>query len=401
VKNWLLDIWEFDAWIIKFFLLLVFAFNLGLPQGCTRVAIEDFKKTGSVENRFQEELKLRQFIMRKVDLAEQKIAAGNHYSPYDYFQDLADYHAKRKELKVSDGFCPEIDRLMSISQLSINRGPFKERDIEIAREKYKSFIDPGRIPREEIQKDLKSLGWRGILFWLLWLYLKTMPLILILYFIWMRDERRAIGDYGSFRFPKPGKFLLLLVGYPFVFGYRVIRWWIVTSREAVAEAELRRSNRLFAYISEKDLEKIKRFAKSNLSFSQWRGQLRELGFKPRHSLASALLVTLMFMFFIRPLEAGTRQVKDHVTNLALEQIVSSQNLPRMSIVDAGKNHLEKSRWSWEKSGDDLAVDSWKAVILLPYFSLPFDIAYLFAKDFLREIFHVPLQAVRFEAKFAA
>jgi hypothetical protein len=400
MKKWLRYIWEDETWIIKLFLLIVFAFNLGLPQGCFRVAVEDFKKTGSAENRFQEEFKLRQFIMKKVDLAQQKMASGDFYSPYDYFQDLADYYAKQKELKISNGFSPEINRLMDFVQSSINRGPFTNRDIEKAREQYKEFIDPGRVPREEIRKIVKALGWRGVLVWFFWLYFYTLPLIFFLYLIWMRDERRASGDYGPFKFPKPLRFLALLVGYPLVFGYYMIRWWFVTSREAIAEAELRRTNRLFAYISEENLERIKGFAKSNLSLSEWRRQLREMGLKPRHTLASALMVTLMFMFFIRPAEAGAKKMKNYAGSIALEQIESFQNLPRMGIDKAMKIQAEKSSWTEDKKKDDLAIRCWQDEVFLPCILVPHHYFLFPLAEFFRKIFHVPLQAVWFEEKLA-
>jgi len=233
--------------------------------------------------------------------------------------------------------------------------------------------------------------------WFFWLYLYTMPVVFVLYLIWMRDERRESGDYGPFKFPKPLRFLALLVGYPFVFGYRMVRWWFVTSRKAIAEAELRRTNRLFAYISEENLEKIKEFAKSNLSFSEWKRQLREMGLKPRHSLASALMVTLMFMFFIRPAEAGVKKIKSYAGSMALERIESFQNLPRMGIDDSSRAESEKSSRSGDRVKDEMAVGHWQdevilLCILVPHQHLLFPLA-----EFFRKIFHIPLQAVCFES----
>src|SRR4030042_5406177 len=114
MKKWLRDIWEFDTWIIKVFLLIVFAFNLGLPQGCVRTMFEEGKNTPRAT--FREELELKGFMLRKVDSAQQKMASGNFYSPYDYFRDLAEYYEQAKKIGVPDCHSPEVNRLMTFVQ---------------------------------------------------------------------------------------------------------------------------------------------------------------------------------------------------------------------------------------------------------------------------------------------
>ena len=125
----------------------------------------------------------------------------------------------------------------------------------------------------------------------------------------------------------------------------------------------------------------------------------DLGLKPKHNFALALAVTMVFVFVIRPLEASTKSVKNFSgTNLVLEQI-STKCLPRMSIEDDKKIQSEKSGWPWEKDMRVMAVNACELISDLPFSLLPRFILLRFAKDFLREIFHVPLPAVGFELRF--
>jgi|GEM_PF-2889660 len=150
MKKWLRYIWEDETWIIKFFLLIVFAFNLGLPQGFVDFMRSEGRNKPTAT--YKEEIALKHFLYQKVDLAQQKMASGNFYSPYDYFQDLADYYARKKELGVSDGFSPEINRLMDFVQSSINRGLFTNRDIEKARKSIRNSLIPAGYRAKRFKK---------------------------------------------------------------------------------------------------------------------------------------------------------------------------------------------------------------------------------------------------------
>ena len=84
------------------------------------------------------------------------------------------------------------------------------------------------------------------------LYLKTLPLVFILYLLWAKEEQ---GYYKKFLLPKPLKFLLLLILYPFVIGYYICRALQNNGREIYAEAHLRRAKKLFTHISEEEQER--------------------------------------------------------------------------------------------------------------------------------------------------
>jgi hypothetical protein len=69
----------------------------------------------------------------------------------------------------------------------------------------------------------------------------------------------------------------------------------------------------------------------------------------------------------------------------------------MSIDDAKKIQPEKGSWSWEDEGTDLAMDSCgDAFSLRCRWLVQKNVLQLMSK-FFRDIFHIPLQAVGFEA----
>jgi hypothetical protein len=158
---------------------------------------------------------------------------------------------------------------------------------------------------------------------------------------------------------------------------------------------------LFSHISEGEQEKIKTFAKSKLSFSHWRQQLADLGLKPRHSLASALLVTLVFVFVIRPAEASSKSLKNFARgNVALEQIETTKNLARGNI------ETEKVQRGNNCGGNELADCRDAAIEMVasrkPVFSFLLVISKIISPltEFSDAIDHIPISAVRFESKLA-
>lgn len=385
--------------MIKFMLILAFLFNI---VGWTGIkAIYDSlpplheEHEFSPREEFRRQASLRLYARSLAEAAIERKAYGKIYSPYDYFHDLKLIHLKKRELRVEINETFETNPLLNLVYESQKKG-YTDKDIEKAREIYKEFIDPARESREEVRAHLKEMGW-GILNWFWLLYLKTLPLVFILYLLWAKEEQ---GYYEKFLLPKPLKFCLLLFLYPLVIGYFIFRAMRDNGREIYAEAQLRRTKKLFSHISEEDQEKIEAFAKSNLSLSHWKQQLADLGLKPKHNFALALAVTMIFVFVIRPLEASAKSVKDFSgTNLVLEQI-STKSLPRMSINDDKKIQPEKTGWSWKRTADDVAMDVCKFNTTQPFIFLPCYFLIRFAKDFIRKIFHIPLQAVQFEARFA-
>lgn len=382
--------------MIKFMLLLIFLFNIVGWTGIMAI-YNSFpplheKREFSPDEEFRRQASLRLYARSLVEAAVERKACGKIYSPYDYFNDLKLIRLKKQELRVEINETFETNPLFNLVYESLKRG-YTDKDIEKAREAYKDFIDPARESREEVRVHLKAMGW-GILNWFWLLYLKTLPLVFVLFLLWVKEEQ---GYYKKFLLPKPLGFSLLLIFYPAVIGYYIFRALRDDGRRMYVETELRRTKNLFSHISEEEQEKIEAFTKGYLSLSEWRRQLCELGLKPRHSFAAALLVTLVFVFVIRPAEAGAKQAKDFAGNFALEEIAKSQNLARMSIDDANKIQPEKYSQPWDIPGADLAVDSYACETYLSQCYFAQKTIFAPITKFFRKIFHVPIQAVRFEA----
>lgn len=185
---------------------------------------------------------------------------------------------------------------------------------------------------------------------------------------------------------KPFTFGLRCILYPLVIGYRIVRWLKTGGREIYAEAKIRQMSKnplhlahqrdksysidevrrryrcehlsieefiqvalpcptLVSQLAPVAVEKIKKFAKSNLSLAHWKRQLGDLGLKPQHSFAAALLVTLVFVLVIRPAETGAKSVKAlALTSIALEQTETCNNLARMCVDDSRPEKRMPSDW---------------------------------------------------------
>ncbi len=384
--------------MIKFMLVLVFIFNVIGWAGLKKIVSEIPPLTENTKFSREEELQRQMQVLRYaedlVKIAQERRSRGEIYSPYSYFHDLKLIYLKEKELGVggSSDIHFELDKVRVLLDESLKHG-YTENDIDIAREDYKAFIEPGREDLEKAREQLRQTAWSTILNWVFWLYLKTLPLVFILYLLWAREEQ----DYREkFRIPRPFRFMVLLAFYPLVLGFYILRAFKDNGRYVYAEAELRRTKRLFSYMSEEELERIKKFAKSNLSLSEWQEQLRELGLKPRHSLASALMVTLAFAFLIRPADAGMKSVKNLAGKaVALEQIAETKNLARANIADETIQ---------EKDGESQDRSNVKVIALIALSEKLFitSIPFLMRKmafpvyRWVFKILHIPIPAVRFE-----
>ena len=386
--------------MIKFMLLLLFFCNVIGWEGAKKFYYSTPPLTKGSKFSPQEELRrkasVENYILSLIASANERRRYGKIYSPYDYFQDLKLISNKEKELEVPQ-HCNSllVCQLQNISlQFVGKRHPYSYEDIEKAKNMYPEFKDPAHESRKEVFTHLREMGW-GILGWFWLLYLKTLPLVFILYLLWAKEEQ----DYSEkFLLPKPLRFCLLLITYPFVIGYFIFRGLQVDGRKIYAEAQLRRTKKLFAHISEEEQEKIKAFAKSKLSLSHWKEHLSELGLKPRHCLASALMVTLVFVFVIRPAEASAKSVKSFSGSAAtLRQMGSSQNPARMSIDDK-KIQPEKSSWTWERGVGDMLAQTYEFVAALSCSSFLHNTFREIINEFIWEIFHIPLSTVGFELK---
>ena len=388
MKNHFIKIWYIRTWVINCLLVIVFLLNTGFPQVCVRVVSnQNCQPLMSMED----EQALRRFLLDKLRQAKDHEKDGRSYSPDDYFRDLSEFYVKVNALGFKNYHLLEIGWLYNHCHENLRKNIFSWDEVEKAQKKYKEFIPSLAVEKEAIR--FSDLDWRSFFLWLLRLYLETLPAVLVLYIYWARDEQFERGNYEAFRIPRPGKFLSMLAVYPFVIGFYIVRWFRQNGRQIMIEAEHRRANRIFAYISEEDLERIKSFARSNLSISEWRRMLSEAGLQPRHSLAAALLVTLVFTFILRPLEAGATKIEAGNSNLVLEQISSSCNLARMCIDKQEVINSGPQCFPWDFGKDILKIETVEASPVSPGGLVPGERFISSSLEYFREILHVPIPAV--------
>jgi hypothetical protein len=396
--SWLWRIWQFDRWIIKFVLFVVFWLVVGFPQTLVRNWHHEQESMPTIEERAAGKSEATIFVKDLVAKAEEKINKGVVYTPQEHYEGLKQFRLKCTELKIKGFSAPEIQQLSWLMQKQMIEKKVSNHDIEKAVADYKEFINPGRESFEELRRNYQSAPRYTILLWFFWLYLEILPLAFILYLVWIKDEH----GFGAFSFPRPIPFIGLLLIYPIFIGKR---WWRriqESERRVRAEAELRRAQNIFSYLSKEDQEKIKQFAKSNLSIAEWKREISELGFRPRHSFAAALAVTLLFAFCIRPIEASVSNLKPFKQgNAALVQIEETQNLARSQIESDNPRKIkaEKQKTGFEISALDLCInEAVRCTKPLHYWIRLVFGSQILRSQFFRKIDHIPIKAACFECQ---
>lgn len=312
--------------LFKFLLLVCFLVSLGVIEGLQSLPTSNDGM--NVEERAEKTVLMHKFVLAKLEIARKKDAEGA-YSPYNYFQNLREVFDKEKEL----GFGKKLihyglQEMVFLSRKSLDKG-FTEHDVDIARKGYDEYTDPGREPREQAFEHLRELGWSGVLSWLFGVYLKTFMLAFVFFLILINEDRKREGEIFSLR--SPASFVLAVVLYPVVISCICWNWFRFTSKGILEEAEFRRTKRkIFTLLSDDEMAKIRRFVKSGLPASAWRRQLVGQGLVFRHSLALALLVTLILIIIPRPGEArGGNLSRAGPHFMVVEQL--NHNLARIQI----------------------------------------------------------------------
>lgn len=370
----------FQPSMIKIMLLLAFFCNLygwqDIHEAFTKPSVPV-----NQEKQLQKELAFRGFSDKVIKEAENAKARGHEFYPQKYFENLRIVECKRRELGLDVQLQYYVlAQLRSLMQSSIEK-QYNTEEFNTALRDYKDFVDPARESRANVRAKISKLGLAGILHWFFRLYLMTLPLALILYLLWIREERQKL------EMPNPFRFMLLLILYPYVLGHFLFEWIKQGSREVYAEAELRRTKKqLFTYLSDEELTRVKSFARSNLSFSCWKMQLAKTGLRPRHGLVLALVVTFVFLMLPRPSKAevrGAKMIRDG--GIVLEQMTTT-HLPRMST-DADGSQISQKMFPTDQD----ANADWPTVDYFQVIQAAWVPDYLTRKYILfREIFHIPI-----------
>jgi hypothetical protein len=320
--------------LLKLILFLCFLVNLGIMSDLQSLSTSEGM---SAEERMEKIVLLNEFISGKVDIARKKDTEGA-YSPYDYFRDLREIFDKKRELGADTNIYNDLQEMGILTQKSLGKG-FTGHDVVVAREEYKEYIDPARVPREQSNRHLSEIGWSGTLSWLLGVYLKSLILAFVLFLIWINEDKKDGKELFGLR--NPASFAVALVLYPAVISCVSWQWLKHTGHVILVEAELRRTKkRLFTLLSEDELAWIKRFIRSGLPVSVWRRNLVGQGLTFRHGVVLALIVTIIMVIIPKPGEARTRDLSRAGPCFRTEQSLG-HNLARM--------HVEEQEY--EQSGD--------------------------------------------------
>jgi hypothetical protein len=381
-------------WFLKLCLLFLFVFLTGLPQSCWQayktVKVETPIRILSQKEIADSRVLLRGYMEEKITNAKKKISQGEGYTFADYFGDRKDYVREIKSLKLESYFSEGEGLGVSKLKQLVTQNLKNEKDHAVmvaAREDYEKTCDPRYPLRKKAENDFKASGWRGVLVWFFFLYLKIMlpalGYLLVLLFEKQKEKK-------EFLFPNPFRFLLMLVIYPVAIGNIFLKWWNYTKREYWTEAEYRRTKEnLFTYLSESEVQKIKAFAKSALSLRSWKEQLIASGLKPKHGLAAALIVTLLIGFIPNLTQAETKAKEISQHKVYLQQVVE-QYAARISIEN------EQSGQRFDHDWQDKLPICCEAEDLIPVLTVWFfkirEKVFRF-KKICRQIEHIPIYSV--------
>ncbi len=241
------------------------------------------------------------FFAMKDPVEDRANKLGNKYSPEDYYKDI-----KTIELWVSKQKRYDWELVNSTEGWLRERMKFNVDFVEVDKRKFskESFFQAGReydawrksyLPEPEESPvtfaKIMVLFFRA-LSWLLIFWLRSMPLMIPLYFKRIAENRGSI--LGTILADKK-KFILAILAWPYFFFVYPGNW----VREIIAETELRRLGNPFRRLSKSERKIVREVAQADRrQFKDWRADFRlthQGNFK--RGFVTALLITLAIIVF--------------------------------------------------------------------------------------------------------
>lgn len=249
------------SWIFKIILVIVWflwavQFSTVIKNGIQEEIAYQKNRNKEQEMNYIKEVK--KLAIEKVEAAK---AAGNSYSPRQYFEDLKEIDQKVELYRVP-GPQSQINELFQISWTNINKGYFNESDVEAAREAYKEKKLPDQ---KEFVNLVKESGWSKVLNWFILLYCRSMLLAFFFYLIRMAERKGILQTILADK----KKFVLAIAGWIYYF----FKYPNNVIREIVVEAELRRLGGLFRKLSDTEIALVKNVANSAF-YKEWLAAFR-------------------------------------------------------------------------------------------------------------------------------
>jgi hypothetical protein len=214
------------------------------------------------ENRAKTEIiKLADGLVAKAE------SEGNSYGPKRYFEDLRMlYEREAKSIhvfSVGSLVFQTAGRLQQVSNRNINKGLYswkdaaKESDIFVKWRKEQLAVIG---ERDQFDAQIRNITLRDLLFWLVVLYFRTLPLVAIYYLVKMTQRRGILETVLAGK----SNFFIAILLWPIFYG----RYPFNVIREIRVEAELRRIKGLFRIMGAKELKTIRQIANGS-NYEQW------------------------------------------------------------------------------------------------------------------------------------
>lgn len=258
------------------------------------------------------EQKMTTALCQKADeLFRQARASGLDYGPKQYFRDLRFLESEQRKYHVAlfpaNSHLAELQEIMrknckpnpppmpyssreELEKWQKDQRKFVEADISLESEHYTYLRGISDEDVAESRAEVKKLGPRGVCNWLLGIWLRGIPLMLLLYLLRMVEKRGILETVLADKM----KFWKAVVDWPvYMFSYpeNVVK-------EVIVEAELRRLGGLFRKLTLSEYLLARRVASS----ADFRGQVKRLrgNLAPSYtrSFLVALLGTLLLMMFL-------------------------------------------------------------------------------------------------------
>lgn len=317
---------ELDGGIWKWGISIVLIFLFIIPF-CRITDTNSAFNNSTVEDRTKNAAKLFEFTLPIYQAVREKQARHELYFPDEYFSDLRRIYEKEDELHMPREWNREhLEFLTRVSHDQLKDGKFTRQQWIEARDRHRingiGELAEKPVPKVDPEKYrifFRNFYWRGML------------LALLFFLVCLAED---ITKREGSRLLNPIFFLLCLILYPIVFGYRSARWMRDQGRRTAAEVAVRRRRIIhpFSELTIEDLQKIDRLVKNGrMSFSHWRQEVFADSMKPRHGLAVATAATLIFMLLPRE-SCATKTFSEMDNNLTIESS-TGHHLPRSDIAD--------------------------------------------------------------------
>jgi hypothetical protein len=372
--QWIDDLKGYLFLAFFFFSLLNF-FSLIVRDDIVKTRERELNETQKIEAYAQE---LTENVIRSLK------ETGRKYSPYEYYyhRSMVAVEIRKRGFALGSHYYPlALRKLHELGKQGLYDKTFSDADSKAAGSRFNDDF----LKKDASTKQAK-LSLNDIANFLISQYKRNLIFAFFLFILWDFEENKKKRRFIAY----PFRLIFRTALYPAVIAYYIEIKLREILRETAAEAELRRSSPLLGKLAPWDVARLTAYAKSKISFAEWKRQLAVSGYKPQHSFAAAFLVSLVFVIAIRPAEAGAKKFGNLLlSSNTLEQTEKCNNLARMSIDNPDAKKIPG--WKWVR---DLIICGWKLQVLQIFRQILLEEIRPPLKIIERKVDHIPILAVQ-------